>query len=240
MHDDAPFRERPKFLLCPRCGELLEDAFASALACLRCEGMWLSSLPEDAEEARRAGPPGPRWRDGIECPECAVGGMASAMLGGTVGDLIYDRCSTHGLWIDRTELVRLMRSVAGGGAAATGAPELARLRAHLAAPEVEREQLARRRLAWRAPLDMRRKAALEYRAWLEAEARRRVDGAERTAQRLGEARASAATDVAKLESRIIMLREQLHAAEAELDGARLRLRAVDDQLVEANARAGRE
>jgi Zn-finger nucleic acid-binding protein len=308
MTDVAPFRERPKFLLCPRCGEVLERAFEAVLTCLRCEGLWIATvlLEKAFGDPRWPRGPGMWWRATLECPECALEGEARTMLAVRSGDIAVDRCPSHGVWLDRTELFRLM----GGDDPGPGgvSPDLAALRARLDAPDADLEQLARRRDEWRSDLGQRRRAAQEYRAWLEAEQRRRADAAQaiereeherrrareqdlaaaraqedqaqagaqaekareakvradraraeeelaelerarrlhreelarkraeeerdrqRGIQRLGEARAVASAEVGRLETRIITLREQLRAAEAELDGARARLRVVDKQL----------
>ena len=309
MTDVAPFRERPKFLLCPRCGEMLERAFESVLTCLRCEGLWIGTVTLEQAFGDPRWPRGPSmwWRNELECPECASEGEVQTMTAVQAGDVVVDRCPSHGVWLDRTELFRLM----GGGDPDAGgvSPDLAALRARLDASDVDLEQLARRRDAWRTDRGARRKAAQEYRAWLEAEQRRRtemaaaVERAERerrragvserererepagggaaagaaapakeerpeqawerdararvaearaeqareasareraraearrerarAIQRLGDTRLAASAEIERLETRIIMLREQIRDAEAELDGARARLRAIDDQL----------
>jgi hypothetical protein len=48
------------------------------------------------------------------------------------GEVIVDRCASHGLWLDRTELLRLL-GTGGGGAPGGGgvSPDLAALRALL-------------------------------------------------------------------------------------------------------------
>lgn len=263
MTDVAPFRERPKFLLCPRCGEMLERAFDGVLACLRCEGMWIAAVTIEKAFGDPRWPGGPSlwWRNELECPECAVEGAASAMNAASTGGVLFDRCPSHGLWLDRTELGRLME-IAGGPRVEGVSAELAALRERLT--EGEAGQLARRRDAWRTELELRRKAALEFREALDADQRRRAEAEreaaahdksaaqaaerdraaerdqaagrearrerDRTIQLLGDVRQEASAEVGRIEARIITLREQLHAAEAELDGARARLRAVDDQL----------
>jgi Zn-finger nucleic acid-binding protein len=267
MTDAAPFRERPKFLLCPRCGEMLEHAFDGVLMCLRCEGMWIAAVTVEKAFGDPRWPGGPSlwWRNELECPECAVEGAASAMNAASTGGVLFDRCPSHGLWLDRTELGRLM-GIAGGPRVEGVSSELAALRDQLASAEGEHAQHARRREARRSELEQRRKEALELRARLDAD-RRRADEAsaqaaarereaasldrsadrerearrelERMIQRLGDSRQEASEEVGRIETRIIMLREQLHAAEAELDGARARLRAVDDQLAAVRASSER-
>lgn len=256
MTDVAPFRERPKMLLCPRCGELLERAFEAVLTCLRCEGLWIATVTLEKAFGDPKWPRGPAmwWRNALECPECASEGETQTLTAVQAGDVVVDRCAAHGLWLDRTELFRLM----GGRAADAGgvSPDLAALRAHLDVADVDLEGLVRRRDAWRSDLGLRRKAAVEYRAWLEAEQRRRLEVAaaleqvarereearrdrERALQKLGDARQEASADVGRVETQIIMLRERLRATEAELDGARARLRALDDQLEALRRQADR-
>ncbi len=177
MTDVAPFRERPKFLLCPRCGELLERAFEAVLTCLRCEGLWIATVTLEKAFGDPRWPRGPTmwWRNSLECPECASEGETRTMTAVQAGEVVVDRCAAHGLWLDRTELFRLL----GGGdpGADGGSPDLAALRAQLAVTDVDLEQLTRRRDAWRNDVGLRRKAAQEYRAWLEAEHRRRLEAA---------------------------------------------------------------
>jgi Zn-finger nucleic acid-binding protein len=258
MTDVAPFQERPKFLLCPRCGEMLEHAFDAVLACLRCEGLWLAAV---TLEQAFGDPRWPRdrtlwWRNALECPECASEGETKAMAAVYAGGVVVDRCASHGLWLDRTELLRIMGGGDDPGEAGVSS-DLFALRSQLEVPEADLEQLARRRDAWQNDRGLRRKAAQEYRVWLEAEQRRRLESAaaatqaereqaevqqaevqqaevqheqDRAIQRLDDSREEASAEVGRLETQIIMLRERLRAAEAELDGARGRLRAVDDQL----------
>ena len=257
MHEHSPFRERPKFLLCPRCGEMLDRAFDAVLVCLRCEGVWIAPISLEKAFGNPKWPQaaGMWWHNSLECPECAFEGKATTMDAGAAGGVIIDRCHTHGLWLDRGELGRLM---GGDTDDERGDDDLVALRDKLAGAEIDLEQLLKRRDAWRADVDVRRTAAAEYRKWLETEERRRIETAQalaradreraeaeqteaieralrerdrdRALQKLGDARVAASAEVARLESSIIMTREQLHQSEAELVGARARLRAIDDQL----------
>jgi Zn-finger nucleic acid-binding protein len=247
MTELAPFRERPPFLLCPRCGEMLERALEAVLTCLRCEGIWIAkpTLERAFGDPRWPGGSSMWWRNALECPECASEGAVQTMAAVQAGDVLVDRCGVHGLWLDRTELARLL--AVPGGTARGGELEL--LRAQLPAADADLEQLARRREAWRSDREQRRKAAQEYRAWLEAEQRRRAEREReeqarlarrmeaereraRAIDRLEDLRAEAGAHVGRVEAQIIMLREQLRAAEAELEGERARLRALEEQLAQ--------
>jgi Zn-finger nucleic acid-binding protein len=177
MTDVAPFREAPRFVLCPRCGEMLERAFEAVRTCLRCEGLWIATVTVERAFGDPRWPRGPSmwWRNALECPDCAAEGTVQTMTAVQAGDVVVDRCAAHGVWLDRTELFRLM----GGGDPGAGglSPDLAALRAQLEVPDADLEQLARKRETWRDDAGARRRAAQEYRAWLEAEQRRRQDEA---------------------------------------------------------------
>jgi len=106
----SPYREAPRFLLCPRCGEMLERALDGAWSCLRCEGLWIGPAALDAAFGDPRWPPGHAmwWRNSIECPECALEGKATLMTARMSSDVIVDQCADHGVWLDRGELGRLM------------------------------------------------------------------------------------------------------------------------------------
>jgi Zn-finger nucleic acid-binding protein len=89
--------------------------------------------------------------------------------------VIVDQCPEHGVWLDRGELGRLM---------GVAADELAALRDRLAATAPDLDQLLARRQKWRADLETRRKAALDYRQMLEEEHRQRVVIADAERKRL--------------------------------------------------------
>jgi Zn-finger nucleic acid-binding protein len=163
----APYRERPRFLLCPRCGEVLDRALEGVSTCLRCEGLWIGPATLDAAFGNPRWPNGNAmwWRNSIECPECVFEGKASVMAARMSNDVIVDQCPDHGVWLDRGELGRLM---------GVAEDELGALRSRLAVTAPDLEQLVARRQKWRADLETRRKAALEYRQLLEEEHRRRV------------------------------------------------------------------
>ncbi len=271
MMDESPFRERPKFLLCPRCGEMLDRAFDAVLVCLRCEGVWIAPVSLEKAFGSPKWPVAQSmwWRNSLECPECAAQGVAMVMDAAMSGHVLIDRCTSHGVWLDRGELGRLMGGATDDDA---GDDDLEALRGKLAAVDADLEGLIGRREAWRADVDARRRAASEYRSWLQTEERRRADLAkerererelerqqtlllaaaqrerreqelaaeklrdlagrerEQVIQRLGDARVQTSSEVARIESQIIMMRAELRSTEALLDGARARLRAIDDQL----------
>jgi len=301
----GPFRELPRFLLCPRCGEILERAFHSVFACLRCEGVWLAPVTIEKAFGTPRWPEGQSawWRSSLNCPECAADGKTQLMSAVMSNDVLVDRCLTHGLWLDRGELGRLM-----GSDRTDGGDELAALHEALQPGEADLDQLAERRTAWRTDPNVRRETSRQYRTWLElqqqrrdelaraeqerlaattsereaesaitdearargaelAAAARRIDderrereqtAAERraleradadaeaaetrarraeqervqTLQYLGDARAQARSQVVRLETQILALRDQLRDAEHDLGLARARLASLEHQFEE--------
>jgi Zn-finger nucleic acid-binding protein len=150
---------------------MLDRAFEGVCSCLRCEGLWISPATLDAAFGNPAWPAGQTlwWRNSIECPECAFDGASTPMTARMSGDVIVDQCQDHGVWLDRGELGRLMGTPEG---------ELEALRARLLAIAPDLEQLVARREKWRVDVEIRRKAALDYRQALEEEQRRRAEVAE--------------------------------------------------------------
>lgn len=211
-----PYRELPKFVLCPRCGEVLDRAFDGVLVCLRCEGLWISPISVTKAFGDATWPCGKNtwWRDSLACPECASDGVATTMSSAMVDRVVIDRCRDHGLWLDRGELGRLMGTPTtdpGGNA------DLAALRARLEAAETDLEQLLARRDAWRAGLDLRRQSESDYRDWLEAERQRRVEleRAHREEIAASERRAVQAKAQLEAEARARKARDELERANAE-------------------------
>ncbi|MEO8701735.1 MAG: hypothetical protein ABI867_16935 [Kofleriaceae bacterium] len=176
MTDLAPFRESPRFLLCPRCGEMLDRAFDAVLVCLRCEGVWAANLSIEKAFGDRAWPHGKNtwWRSAVNCPECAADGAENLMDAQMVETVIIDRCRAHGLWLDRGELGRLL----GGTRDDQGNADLAILRERLKVVESDYQQLLARRESWHADVDSRRRSAADYAGWLEAEQRKRREAEE--------------------------------------------------------------
>jgi Zn-finger nucleic acid-binding protein len=173
----GPYREAPKFLPCPRCGELLERAFEEILACLRCEGIWITppmagiafqdpGWPSDATSMW--------WKSALACPECALAGRPSTMTAWQAEGVVIDRCATHGLWLDRGELGRILRSKGH---------ELDELRIKILGGG-DSESLIAKRDEWRKEAERKRREAEEYRVWLEWEQKRRI--AEADARRRAE------------------------------------------------------
>jgi Zn-finger nucleic acid-binding protein len=168
---------RSKFLLCPRCGEILDPTFEGVSSCLRCEGLWISPASLDPGFGAAGWPSSELlwWRDSIECPDCTFEGKTTVMTARISSDVIVDQCPEHGLWLDRGELGRLM---------GVPAHELDALRARLAAIAPDLEQLVARRERWRTDIEIRRKAALEYRQAIEDEQLRRAKNTESARVRL--------------------------------------------------------
>src|SRR5687768_11326724 len=107
---ESPFRERPRVLLCPRCGDVLEQISDGVHTCTRCQGAWLPVATIDRAFGTPRWPGGASawWRRALECPACAFEGGPGAMTPTLLGDLILDRCATHGVWLDHGELGRLL------------------------------------------------------------------------------------------------------------------------------------
>jgi Zn-finger nucleic acid-binding protein len=146
---------------------MLDRAFDGVSTCLRCEGLWIAPATLDAAFGNPRWPVGHTlwWRNSLDCPECAFEGKSTLMAARMSNDVLVDQCPEHGVWLDRGELGRLM-----------GVPtnELAALRDRLAVMAPDLEQLVARREKWRADIEIRRKAAQDYRQALEEEHRRRV------------------------------------------------------------------
>jgi Zn-finger nucleic acid-binding protein len=250
-----PYRERPSYLLCPRCGEVLDRAFDGVSSCLRCEGLWISPGTLDAAFGNPRWPTGQNlwWRNAIACPVCAFEGRETVMAARMANDVIVDQCGDHGLWLDRGELGRLMGGVAD---------ELGALRARLAVIAPDLDQLVARREQWRADVEARRRATQDYRTALEDEHRRRreVADAERARRaseqpppapappaprrgapsprrdELADERARAGAEVARLVGQLAVLQDHVHRLEAELAGTRHRAAGVERELDAARAR----
>jgi Zn-finger nucleic acid-binding protein len=110
MIGDSPYRETPRFLLCPRCAEVLEEAFAGVQSCLRCEGMWIMQPAINGTFGDPRWPLGAAawWHRALECPECGFEGTQNVMDASIVDGVIIDRCRGHGVWLDPGELARVL------------------------------------------------------------------------------------------------------------------------------------
>lgn len=137
-------------LACPRCRaplQALRLATTSARECAACGGLWLDpdalQRLADGREAHSAviatlaarvasAAVAPDMVRYIPCPTCAK--LMNRVNFARASGVILDICRTHGVWLDRGELQRVLQFIEDGG--------LARARDH------EREQLAdeRRRL----------------------------------------------------------------------------------------------
>jgi Zn-finger nucleic acid-binding protein len=172
MNDQGPYREIPRFLTCPRCGELLDRAFDDVLACMRCEGIFIT--PPTAglafeDPAWPADAAAMWWKSSLACPICAYHGAPTTMAAQSFEGTQIDRCATHGLWLDRGELNRL---------AHTTGNELGVLRRKLHG-EADGAELDAKREAWRRDVEARRKAAEEHNERLAAERQRQILEADR-------------------------------------------------------------
>jgi Zn-finger nucleic acid-binding protein len=105
----SPYREPPRALSCPRCGDVLERALDGVSTCLCCRGLWIAPPVLDAAFGNSRWPLGQPlwWRTAIACPACALEGQQTSMAARMSDDVIVDHCATHGVWLDRGELRRL-------------------------------------------------------------------------------------------------------------------------------------
>ncbi|MEJ7600353.1 MAG: zf-TFIIB domain-containing protein [Kofleriaceae bacterium] len=243
----GPFRETPRMLSCPRCGEILDRGLDRIRCCLRCEGVWLPHTTLDAAfgDARWPGGQAQWWRNAIECPDCATEGVKQLLEARVAKGVLFDRCHTHGIWLDRSELGRLME---------TTGDEVVELQRRLSLPQEEIDALAQRRAKWRDDLAARRQATADYDRWLEelrrqreeaaanalraqqrreAEARiaaeettRRITERERARQTIGNRLAAASEDHAKQEQQVTRHRDVVK----QLETHRVEHRALGDKL----------
>ena len=253
---DGPYRET-KFVICPRCGELLERAFDDVLACLRCDGIWITppsiamafgdpAWPKDAR--------GMWWRNALTCPECSRDGTPTTLSAQLCDGVQIDRCAIHGAWLDRGELNRL---------AGTTGDELAELRRRLRGDGDALDRIAQIRAAWRRDLDARRHAAEEYETLIADETARKIAAAEQrerdataraaldrqTRERLERERdarnsvredllgnrANVVKEVDTVERELLQLRARLRETEARLEGERMKLRSLEEQIADLDA-----
>ena len=134
---------------CPRCGAGLRQrsvAEIDVVECSSCAGLWIdpdrfASLCEDADrrelarrELVRAVAPTPvaglSARAYLACPTCKDF-MVPRNFGGASGILV-DVCGRHGVWLDHSELERVLEFVRAGGLARAREREVARLESRAA------------------------------------------------------------------------------------------------------------
>jgi Zn-finger nucleic acid-binding protein len=144
--------------------------FAGVSACPRCQGAWIAEATLDTAFGNPRWPPGQNmwWHAELECPECACEGLIKKMDARSASEVMVDVCPSHGLWLDQGELGRLM-------GLEDHVDELLELQKRVSAVAPDPDELAQRRLAWRSELDVRRRAASEFRAWVEMEQKRRAE-----------------------------------------------------------------
>jgi Zn-finger nucleic acid-binding protein len=240
---ESPYRELPRVLMCPRCGDVLERVVDGVWTCTRCEGVWLTNAMIDRAFGTQRWPGGASawWRREVDCPACAGAGEQDAMTPMLVGDLLVDRCSKHGIWLDHSELGRLI-----------GAPSVVEVEAlyrRLRPDEELPEAIVEYRKRRAAELGRRARELEEYRAKLAAEQARIAEeqateqrkriaelrAAER--KRLDELRAVAGQEVTAAEKELVALRAHVRTAEGKLADARARLLETDRQIDALDAAA---
>ena len=232
-----PYREGPALLLCPRCGEVLDRVFGGVSACPRCQGMWITQSTLDSAFGNPRWPPGQNlwWHQELECPECAAEGVVAKMAARRADAVMVDLCPSHGLWLDEGELGRLMKIE-------DGTDEMLALQRRVSAASPDPDELAQRRLSWRSELDARRRAAQDFRSWVENEHRRKqaeAAQAEKAAemQRLEERRKERERELVAEAAKQARARElaakrvQFEARKEERVGVIHRIRALDARHV---------
>ena len=170
------------------------------------------------------------WQNALACPECMFDGTTTIMDARSANNVQIDRCPTHGLWLDRGELGRVM---------ATGSDELAELLRRIEAT-VGVEQLVERRQQWQSELRTREQAAssarlAHARAELERAEQRRITEQDRSVA-AGEALERERGDrVARddLDARRRAATSRVARLEAKLTGLRVELEQRTDELVTA-------
>jgi Zn-finger nucleic acid-binding protein len=97
-----PYREAEILLPCPRCGaSLARDRENLKASCLDGCGDFVTErgIPELlGDDLQRARPSGMWWKDSqTACPSCKA-----PMKALTLGDARLYRCTSHGVWLDRS------------------------------------------------------------------------------------------------------------------------------------------
>ncbi len=149
---------------------MLDSVLSGISACPRCQGAWIAQPTLDSAFGDPRWPPGHTmwWHDELDCPECLVSGVVQTMSARGSGDVRVDACPSHGLWLDRGELTRLL-------GLAAGSDELLELQRRVTSGVPDTEDIAQHRRMWETDRDARRRAAAALRAELEALQKRRAD-----------------------------------------------------------------
>jgi Zn-finger nucleic acid-binding protein len=239
---ETPFRERPRVLLCPRCGEVLERISDGVHACMRCEGAWLgvSTIGRAFSDPHWPGGASAWWRRALPCPACAHESGPSDMTPTIVAELIIDRCATHGVWLDHGELGRLLGT--------SKIVELEALYERLRPGGELPPALVAQRKRRTAEAERRQREIEAYRAQLAAE-HARLDAEKRAAEfarleqlraeqldRLEKQRADAQRQADDQEKELVALRERVHVAEDKLAETRGRLLELQRLIEVVSAR----
>jgi Zn-finger nucleic acid-binding protein len=111
-----PYRTGLRWLVCPRCDEVLDEIMPGGNVCPRCAGVWIAKPVLDAAVTSPHWPGGSNmwWRAELACPDCAsrgrIGSAAEIMNAIETHGVIVDRCDKHGMWFDAGELSRVMET----------------------------------------------------------------------------------------------------------------------------------
>lgn len=225
-----------EILFCPRDNELLDQVDFGVDMCPRCEGFWIANSV--LELSGHQWPAGPQawWRNAVRCPACATTGVVNVMKARTSNDVIIDQCFSHGVWLDRGELSRVMRDPVVEG--------LAKLREHLAALEPSDAQLLERRERWHAEQEERARLAEIERKRIEAERVKRLAEAQKTDAQRAEDRRKANEDKLREAEQLAESRRATERAreerQAEWQRIQAQIRIEEDRAAIAEAERARK
>lgn len=223
-------------LFCPRCNVLLDQVDFGVDMCPSCEGFWIGTSV--LELSGNQWPAGPQawWRNELRCPACASIGAATVMNARTSSDIIIDQCFTHGVWLDRGELARVMRDPV--------VKEHTKLREHLAALAPTQDQLAERRERWRAEQDERARLADVERKRIATERAKKLAEEAQTEQQRAEANRLAHEAQLREVERLAEARRQVEreaeAKRAEWERIQAEIRIEEDRAAIAEAERERQ
>jgi Zn-finger nucleic acid-binding protein len=207
--------------LCPRCGDVLDEVFESVSACVRCAGLWLAQPAIERAFHDPEWPPGPTawWGREVRCPVCMSEGQLTVMEPRVDGNVVVDRCPSHGVWLDAGELGRVL-GVADG---------LAVLYVTLFGTELtaeKRKQLSPEELA------QKRVQAEEHKLWLDRLVAEAEQDAGRMQQQVSAWQAECdalRADVTRIEDRLLRARRNVRESEQDLTAARVRLKKLESK-----------